>query len=145
MAAARVHKAWQIYISGVTNYDQIAQECGYGSRAAAWNALQREMERVISADVDEWRVKLTARYEALHAAIWLRGIGNPDAPDPDEDDDEETAKDKRRAKRPNLFAIDRLIEIERDLRKLHGVDVVPKAAVVEPIIREYQPGVLEAV
>lgn len=131
LRALRALAAWQ----RTHSYEQAAKEAGYGSRGAAHHAIQRELDRVRSATVEDLRASIMADYMAMRAAILPRALGDPNAPDPDLDvDDADTIKEKLAAKRPNLWAVDRVNEILRDVRKMMGVDVQQSVITIPPNI-----------
>src|SRR5258708_5427125 len=68
-AGVRDAKAVAFRREGLT-YERIAAQCGYGSPGAARNAVQRELERVIVQEIDEWRNDHIARLEKLHEEVW---------------------------------------------------------------------------
>jgi len=120
-AAVRVTQAIQRRQEGWT-YDRIAQDCSYGSPGAARNAIQRELDRVIVQNIEEWRKDHTSRLEKMHEEVWL------------------LAMDKKY--RGRLFAFDRLIAFaEREARML-GLDAksdeLPDGVT---LVREYGVGV----
>src|SRR5947207_2593579 len=53
-AAERVSLALKLRAARMT-YDQIAAQCGYENRGTAWRAVQRELQRNISTNVEEMR------------------------------------------------------------------------------------------
>ncbi len=103
-AAVRVVDAIPLRQAGWT-YDRIAAKCGYGSPGAARNAVQRELDRRIAQNIDEWRKDHISRLEKQHETIWPLAIPND-------------TKGKI-----NLFAHDRLLAISEREAKLLGLDV----------------------
>lgn len=133
-AALRASRALAAYLR-TGSYEESAKEAGYASRGAARTAIQRELDRTVSADVEELRQLFFTRYQTVIAAIWQSCLGNPNAPEPDYDvDDFDTIKEKMKARRPNLFAIDRFNELTREARKMMGVDVQQAVLVTPPNI-----------
>jgi len=107
-------------------YGDIAKQCGYASRGAAYVAVQRELERVVAANVDELRREEALSLDELEKVCWER-LYNADY------------------EKPLLFAVDRIIAIKERRAKLFGLDqpVLPanlNANVV--IVREVPPGLL---
>ncbi len=85
-------------------YDEIARQCGFASRGAAHNAVQRELARNISTNVDEMRREELATLDYLEMECLKRMR------------DEEYSKAK-------LFAVDRLLAIHERRAKLMGLDM----------------------
>jgi hypothetical protein len=68
-AAQRVQLALQLKAAGMT-LDEIAAQAGYGSRAAAHNAIKRELQRNISPKVEEMRQEELHMLKVLHTKMW---------------------------------------------------------------------------
>lgn len=68
-AAQRVQLALQLKAAGMT-LDEIAAQAGYGSRAAAHNAIKRELQRNISPKVEEMRQSELHMLQVLHRKMW---------------------------------------------------------------------------
>lgn len=117
-----------------TPYEEIARQCGYGSAGAAHKAIQRELKRTISTNVEEMRREELASLEVLEAECWTRL------------QDEEYSKSK-------LFAVDRILAIKERRAKLMGLDVpvdvaastnvvvvreVPTGWIAEPVVEAVQ-------
>ena len=89
-------------------YEQIAHQCGYGSAAACYNAIQRELQRVVIDDVEHLRREEMDGLDRLEAECWKRL---------------EAGGDYAKAM---LFAVDRIIAIKERRSKLMGLDVRPE-------------------
>lgn len=87
-------------------YDEIARRCGYASRGACHDAVQRELQRVVVENVEELRREEVAMLDRLQEECWKRL------------DDDEFSKAK-------LFAVDRLLMISERRSKLMGLDKRP--------------------
>src|SRR5690348_9478339 len=68
-AAQKVALALKLRAQKLT-YEEIAARCGYGSKGACHNAIQRELSRVITENVDELRREEEYILNCLHAEIW---------------------------------------------------------------------------
>ena len=101
-AAQRVALALKLRAARMT-YEEIAQKCGYENRGTAWRAVQRELQRNISANVEEMRREELAMLDQLQAECYTR------------------MKDKTHEKQM-LFAVDRLLQISERRAKLLGLD-----------------------
>lgn len=88
-------------------YDEIARRCGYASRGACHDAVQRELQRVVVENVEELRREEVAMLDRLQEECWKRL----------EDDEFSKAK---------LFAVDRLLMISERRSKLMGLDKRPE-------------------
>lgn len=113
-----------------TPYEEIARQCGYGSAGAAHKAIQRELKRTISTNVEELRREELASLEVLEAECW------------------KVFFDKTYEK-ARLFAADRILAIKERRARLMGLDVpadvaantnvvivreVPVGWIAEPVI-----------
>lgn len=67
-AAARVEQALALRRAGVS-YEAIARQCGYGSRAAAYTAVQRELKRTLQEPADALRLLELERLNDLYRAM----------------------------------------------------------------------------
>jgi hypothetical protein len=112
------------------SYDEIARRCGYSSRSAAYTAIQRELKRRIHPKIDEYRDQELDILDEIHQKVWVVAFETPN-----EDGDMKT----------NLWAVDRLLELSRDRRKLLNLDIHPEEiAAAQVIIREVPAGLLPA-
>lgn len=112
------------------SYDEIAKRCGYSSRSAAWTAIQRELKRRIHPKIDEYRAQELDILDTIHQKVWAEAFETPN-----KDGDIKT----------NLWAVDRLLELSRDRRKLLNLDVQPEEiAAAQVVIREVPFGLLPA-
>ena len=100
------------------SWDEIARQCGYGSRGAAHNAVMRELDRVVVKNVDELRAQELHMLNVMHAEVWALFMDR---------------KNKGR-----LFAADRVLAIAERRAKLMGMDVPVDQAVAmnQIIVRE---------
>jgi hypothetical protein len=124
-AAQRVALAIEL-LNQRLNYDQIAQRCGYADRSGAYKAIQREMQRRIVPGIDEYRKQELNILDKIHQEVWQVAF---------------ETENKDGEVKTNLWAVDRLIELSKDRRKLLNLDVRPEdvnASVV--VIREIPSG-----
>lgn len=104
------------------SYDDIASLCGFASRGAAYNAVQRELSRVVSQNVDELRREELAMLDLLQAECSTIAFD--------------------RNNKARLFAVDRLLLIMERRAKLMGLDQTKESAQAsaQVVIREAPPG-----
>lgn len=93
------------------SYDEIARRCGYSGRGAAYTAIQRELKRRIHPKIDEYRDQELDILDAIHQKVWVEAFEK---------------KDKDGNTTTNLWAVDRLLELSKDRRKLLNLDVTPE-------------------
>lgn len=117
-AAMRVAEAIKYRQAGWT-YARIAEQCGYSDHSAARQAIQRELDRHLAKDVDEWRQLHMSRLETMHEWTW------------------DIAKDPKNKGR--LFAIDRLLQIQERQSKLMGLDKPASGGVASQVVVRYMP------
>ena len=122
-AANRVALALSLRAKKIS-YEEIAHQCGYGSAAACYNAIQRELQRVVVTNVEELRREEADMLDRLHAEAW------------------DMVMDRENEKR--LFAIDRVLSISKARRELFGIDMQKDANVIgaQVVVREMPPGYL---
>ena len=118
-AAQRVQDALKLRLAKAT-YEEIAEQCGYGSRASAYNAVQREMERRISSRVDEIRLEETMLLDALQGTLVPLALAG------------------------DLGAVDRMLAVMARRAKLHcldqpSLDAVDYTAYSKTIILTHEP------
>lgn len=125
-AGVRAAKAIEYRQSGWT-YQRIADECGYADPSSARHAVQRELDRVIVQNVEDWRADHVARLEKLHEELWTLATDT---------------KNKGR-----LFAVDRLLAIADREAKLLGLDKKTDSdeKQADVIVQEVPPGFLGGV
>lgn len=124
-AATRVATALKLRAQKLT-YEEIAQQCGYGSASACYKAIQRELQRVVVENVEELRREEAYMLDMGHRECW------------------ELFMDKKNKGR--LFAYDRVLETSKDRRKLMGMDVKPEESAGNVVVvREMPPGYLAPV
>lgn len=106
-------------------YDEIARRCGYASRGACHDAVQRELQRVVVENVEELRKSEAEGLDQLEAKCWERL----------EDDTHEKAM---------LFAVDRIIAIKERRARLFGLDapIGGNIAAAQVVVRGMPPGYL---
>ena len=102
-AGIRASLALKLRAQQRLSYAEIAQQCGFASKGAAHNAVQRELARNISTNVDEMRREELATLEYLEQTCLKRMR------------DEQYEKSM-------LFAVDRLLQISERRAKLMGLD-----------------------
>lgn len=123
-AAYRVQQAIELRKQRLT-YQQIAELCGYGTPQSAHKAIMREMQRCIVEDVSSYRQQELDILDKIHQEVWKVAFDT---------------KDKKDEVKTNLWAVDRLLEISKDRRKLLNLDVKPEevnASMV--VVREVPP------
>lgn len=126
-AAQRVATAIQLRIQRLS-YQEIADRCGYGSAQAAHKAVQREMQRRVEPKIDEYRKQELDILDTIHQKVWIEAFEK---------------KDKDGNATTNLWAVDRLLELSRDRRKLLNLDVQPEEiAAAQVVVREVPMGLL---
>lgn len=120
-AAQRVSLAVKLR-AGKTRYEDIAKQCGYGSAGAAHKAVQRELERVVVANVEELRQEEVNTLDTMQAECMLLFMD--------------------RNNKGRLFAADRILAIMERRARLLGLDLKPDQAIAaaQVIIRETPAG-----
>lgn len=73
-AASRVIKALDAAIAG-HDWQTVADLSGYASKGAAYNAVQRELDRIISKDVETLRTLQHARMMRLVSVYYPKAMG----------------------------------------------------------------------
>lgn len=123
-AAQRAVWAIQLRSKRMT-YDEIALVCGYADRASCYNAVQRELERVVVSNVDELRREEAESLDRLEAECWKRL------------EDAEYGKSM-------LFAVDRIVQIKERRARMFGLDIPVgnNAAANLVVIREVPHGLI---
>jgi hypothetical protein len=104
-AVQRVALALELRAKKIRLVD-IAAQCGYASAGACYNAIQRELQRVVVENVEELRREEADGLDKLEAECWARL----------EEEGFEKAK---------LFAVDRILMIKERRAKLMGLDKRP--------------------
>src|SRR5579859_289198 len=92
-------------------YDEIAKRCGYSDRGSAHKAVQRELQRRIHPNINEYREQEKDILDAIHQKVWAEAF---------------ETKNKDGEIKTNLWAVERLIELSKDRRKLLNLDVTPE-------------------
>lgn len=93
------------------SYDEIAKLCGYADRGSAHKAVQRELQRRIHPKIDEYRDQELDILDKIHQEVWKVAF---------------ETEDKEGETKTNLWAVDRLLELSKDRRKLLNLDVTPE-------------------
>lgn len=116
-AAGRAIEAMNLAIQGLP-YDEVARRAGYGSRGAAFKAVQRELQRTLQHQGDELRAIEIARLDTLLAAMMPKAISG--------DDD-------------STWFVDRCLAIAERRAKLCGIDMAANQAAMAAttLIRTY--------
>ena len=117
-AALRARQAMRLRAQKFT-YDEIAAQCGYASRGAARNAIQRELRRYMNEAVTElMRAEEAILYDDIQRVVYVLAV--PDT-----------------GKRPDLFAVDRLLATSKSRRELFGLDAEKNQGGGQSVRREY--------
>jgi len=105
--------------------DDIASQCGYASAGAAYNAIQRELQRVVVESVEELRTVESLSLDQLETECWKLF---------------EEADDRTR-----LSAADRILAVKKRRAELLGLDtpVNNNIALAQVVVREVPTGYLE--
>lgn len=115
--ASRVQMALRLRAQRYT-FEEIARRCGYGSRGAAHHAVMRELDRVVTRDVEQMRTEELYSLDQMEVEC------------------QEMFMDKKNKGR--LFAADRILSIKERRAKLGGLDARhDEIAGGATIIREY--------
>jgi hypothetical protein len=123
-AAQRASLALTLRAKKLT-YQEIAAQCGYASRGAAHDAVQRELDRVIVEDVETLRREEGDSLDRLEVICWKRL--------------ESAAHEKAM-----LFAVDRILAIKERRARLFGLDKKPDELMGPQVVIEEVPiGYLE--
>lgn len=69
LARWRESKAIELRLEGL-NYEGIARALGYGSRASAWKAVDRALNRQTAANAEEYRSKVLVDAYILQESAW---------------------------------------------------------------------------
>lgn len=107
-AAVRAITALDLAIAG-HDYEHIAAAAGYGSRGAAYKAIQRELQRRIDPRVDTLRSLHLARLARLRTVYYPKAMGG------------------------DGWSMDRVLKIDEREALLMGLDAKDKAVQMAPI------------
>lgn len=122
IAAERALLAVKLRASKLS-YEEIAKRCGYANKAACYNAVQRELNRVVVENVEELRREELATLDHLQQQVM------PLIEDKDN--------------RGRLFAVDRILAIQERRSRLMGLDIASGDVIAnQVVIREVPPGLL---
>ena len=124
-AAQRATIAVGLRAKGLT-YAEIYPQAGYANESSCRKAIARELDRVIVTNVDELRNTECYRLDKLLTAVWPYAV-------PDDT-----------TKKPDLFAVDRVLRIIESRRQLMGIDkpVASDGSGAQVVVRELPPGYL---
>lgn len=111
-AATRATLAIQLRTQQKLTYEQIAERCGYASRGACYDAVQRELGRVVVENVEELRREELMMLDQLQATCWKR-------------------MEEEGFEKAMLFAVDRLLAISERRAKLMNLDVRPEEQLMQ--------------
>ena len=138
-AVERVKQAFELRKQRLT-YEQIAVRCGYANKGAAYNAIKRELERRIVPDVDDYREQELSILDTIHQKVWevaFTDKNGDNGKDEELYEEDEEKNKKKYENKVNLWAVDRLLELSRDRRKLLNLDVQPEEiAKTHAVVRE---------
>ena len=112
-AARRVKDALKFRAEGLS-WDDVAAQAGYTSRGAAHNAVQRELERTITTNVEEMRREEALILTQLHQRCM------------------KAAMDEKN--KGFLFAVDRVLAVRERYAKLFGLDQTPEGAIAANMV-----------
>ena len=112
-ATLRAKQALDLRKQGLT-LAQIAEQCGFQDKSGAWRAIKRELDRIPAESVTELRKLELMRIDQMFAECWT------------------LAMDKKNKGR--LFAMDRMITLSQDRRKLMGLDTPVDSAVAANMV-----------
>ena len=103
-ATLRVAEALKLRAQKLT-YQEIADRCGYANPASAHRAIQRELQRIVVANVEDLRREEAHMYDIAHGECWEAFM--------------------TKSNRSRFFAYDRVLETSKERRKMMGMDVKP--------------------
>ncbi|SRR6266567_57478 len=92
------------------SYEEIAKQCGYADKSGAWRAIQGALRKRVVIDTDMLRAEESEILDEMHQKIW------PFVVDPGSVD---------LKKKPDLWAVDRLMALSLARRQLFNLDVKP--------------------
>jgi hypothetical protein len=113
-AAARVLTALDLAIQGC-DYRTIAERAGYASKGAAFNAVQRELQRTFQHKADDLRTLEAQRLDALLQSMMPKALAG------------------------DTWSVDRVLAIMERRARLFGLDIQASqaAAAAQTLIRTY--------
>ncbi len=116
--AQRETQVMQLRLQGL-GFDAIAQQVGYTNASGAWKAWKRVLSRMPVVETKHEREESRMRLDAAVAAIW------------------------KRVQQGDLWAIDRLIALEKRRAELMGLDLSQDDATgPSVVVREVTAGML---
>jgi len=119
-AAARALAALDLAIAG-NDWQTVADQAGYASRGAAYNAVQRELKRRIDCRVDALRTLQLARLGRLRTVYYPKAMGG------------------------DGWSMDRVLRLDEREIALMGLDAVRDAAPALPTIIEVNATLAQAI
>lgn len=133
--AARVTRAIEMRKSGYI-WEEIAQACGWGSKASAYNAVNDYLKTLMREPAEELRSLELLRLDELLRALWPQATRQMAEA---AEDDEDAARGRRRQNGPDLWAVDRALAIMERRAKLLGLDIPNQqsAPAAQVVIRSY--------
>jgi hypothetical protein len=122
-SAQRVSLAITLRAQGY-NWEEVAQKAGFSHKGAAHNAVQRELGRTITSNVEELRREEAAILTHLHKRC-MQSVDDPN-------------------NKGYLFAVDRVLAIRERWAKLFGLDKQADNAAIGNmvVVRELPPSYL---
>ena len=102
-AAARALQALELRKAGAT-YEAIARQCGYAGKGAAYNAVQRELQRTMQEPADDVRTLELLRLDDLYRAMIPKAL---------------------RGDKDSTWYVDRCLTIMERRARLLGLDARP--------------------
>ena len=112
-AATRVQVALKLRAQRLP-WEEVAKRAGYDSRGSAHHAVMHELQRCISADVEEVRREELASLDAAEAEVWPMFL-----------DEKNTWR---------LSALDRILAIKERRAKYLGLDQTPEGAIAANMV-----------
>lgn len=122
-AAARALQALELRKAGAT-YEAIARQCGYSGKGAAYNAVQRELQRTMQEPADDVRQLELLRLDDLYRAMIPKAL---------------------RGDKDSTWYVDRCLNIMDRRAKLLGLDARPDVTSAQMTIIPIEAKVYEAI
>lgn len=119
-AAERALQALELRKAGAT-YDAIARQCGYAGKGAAYNAVQRELQRCMQEPADDVRQLEIMRLDDLYRAMVPKAL------------------------KGDTWSVDRCLKIMERRAALLGLDARPDVVSAQMTVIPIAADVLEAV
>lgn len=112
-AAQREKLAVELRTQGY-DFDAIAEQCGYGSRASAYKAWKRALRRIPAPAVADARRRMTLAYDAARQGLWSDFVTG------------------------DTEAVKAWVLMDKSERDLFGLDMPPSAAQQSSVRRVYE-------